>query len=149
MDYKMKAFDELLQSTPYFNHPEYWKLYRRLQKYIESEEEREYIPFYQENFTDVNIPLCDIVTKLRRNENMSNENLLKLWKLVQINTLTKTLSDSRFKVLKNKIIDNEAVKPLTEKDWDYGYMMRCDWCGNIWDGCAQCTCSLDDPDICY
>ena len=143
MNSKIKILDNLIESTPFFNHPRYWHLYRRLKRYIDNPIERSYIPFYIHNFTDINIPVNN---NLIEKKNILNANLYKLWELTKNNTLQKTLLDSRFKILKNNIVDSQKITKLS---YSNGFMMQCDWCGNIWDGCAQCNCSLNNFDLCY
>ena len=122
----MSTLDYMIDTIPVYMQPYEWTAYRQLKN------NSDYIDIY-----------CfekhkDFSKLLELNSNLE-KNYSELITLVYSITLEETKKLPRFRCLRgNKFIDTIIEDPIPKG------LIRCDNCGNIWDGNAQCTCLLYD-----
>jgi hypothetical protein len=121
----MSSLDELVIKIEKCNQPFIWSIYYEIIK-----NERNYKEFPWAIFEDHNkfIELIKLVDNY-------TENFDKIKKMVYDITIELTLEMGRFNVLKSgKVIDKRIDFTIPED------LFRCGYCGNVWDGFAQCDC---------
>ncbi len=122
----MFTLDYLIRNIPIHIQPLEWTPYRQLIY------KREYINiyFFEEH---------KYFSKLKSLINNLEKNFDEFKTLLYSMTIEETKKMDRFKTLRgDKFIDTYKEEPIPEG------LFRCDNCGNVWDGNAQCDCFLYD-----
>ena len=124
----MDTFENIVKEMPKFHQPRIWELYWQI---IKNEYDNRNFSWYllhkEEKY--------EYILKLRENYNKNYNEIKKSVEDITYNWTTKL---DRFKCLKNKkLMDTEEIYDVPED------LFRCNNCGLIWDGMAQCYCSND------
>jgi hypothetical protein len=122
-------FDYLINNLDIYLQPYEWILYHDL---IETKNNLESINFYEWEFIKDNIKYQEIKLLLNDFEN----NIVKIIDIVKDIMIENIKNDNRF-----TYVDDDHIKV---KWWHLKSLVKCENCGNIWDGFAQCTCWMDD-----
>jgi hypothetical protein len=119
------TIDEIIQNVDEWHHPYYWEIYKDL---LDTKCCPENFDFY--NWSDIN------------NHQLFNE--IITYKNDFIDNINNVIE-----IVKEIIIDmynghkfEKHGKMFRVKEWVIEGLERCDDCGRIWDGCAQCDCYL-------
>mgnify|MGYP003985858421 FL=1 len=122
----MFTLDYLIKNTPIYIQPFEWTPYRQLIY------KREYINIYYFEEHIYFSKLQNLISNLEKNYNEFKTLLYSM-------TIEETKKMDRFKTLRgDKFIDTIKEEPIPDG------LFRCDNCGNVWDGNAQCDCFLYD-----
>jgi hypothetical protein len=122
----MSKLDELVIEIDKCNQPFEWSIYYEI---IKNETSYKYFPWTIFEDHEKFIELIELAENYEKNYD-------KIKKMVYNITIELTIKMDRFNVLKNgKIIDKRTDFEIP-KD-----LFQCDYCGNVWDGMAQCDCS--------
>ena len=124
----MSTFENIVKNTPKYHQPRIWELYWQI---LLNNEDNKYFSWYLFHKEDK----YNYLLSLRENY---KENYEEIKKYVEDKTFDWTKKLDRFKILKSKkIIDTEEIYDVPED------LFRCNNCGLIWDGMAQCYCTND------
>jgi hypothetical protein len=119
------TLDELINNLSTYLQPCEWKLYQDL---IDTQYCPENINFYDWDYIKDNIRYLEISLLLNDFEN----NFLIITDIVKEIIIENIKNDNRF--------EYNDENNIIVKWWHIEGLIKCENCGNIWDGFAQCNC---------